>query len=343
MLAKAKQFDQYQGQAVTAFHLENDHGVNATILSQGGLVYELNIPDGIGGKQNILLSYPQTADFYANPFYVNMLIGPVAGRIKDATFEVDGKTVNVSANEGPNSLHSGADGFSTVNWAGTTAFNETEATVTLTHDFEGGEGHFPAMSVSVRYSLDNNDNFTVTYTATAGNQATVFNPTHHLYFNLNGDETIRDQVLQLNSTRHLDVDSAKLPTGKFLDNADTPFDFSKPTRLGDAIAGMESTPENGFDDIFEVTPGKDNQIAELSDPDNNRSVTIHSSRNGLVVFTANSFTEDMNLTIGDGHPYEGVALEAQNLSDATRFDNFGDVTLAAGETKSYTNQYQLHF
>lgn len=335
-------FDQYEGHDVTAFQLTNDNGVSATILSQGGLIHEFNAPTANGGHQNVLLSYPTTADYYANPFYVNMAIGTAAGRTKAAKFVIDGKQVDVTANEGRNTLHGGPHGFSSVNWDGQTAVTDAGATLTLNHHFEGGAGEFPAMDVTITYVLDANNTLSLTYTATS-EAPTVFNPTQHVYFNLTGVDSIRQQVLQLNTTRHLDVDAEKLPTGDYLDNAGTPFDFSKPTVLGDAIDGMQNTTEKGFDDIFEVKPDADNTIARLSDPDSQLAVTIHSSRNGLVVFTANSFTDDMNLTIGHGKPNMGVALEAQNLSDATRLPQFGDITLKPGEEKSYTIGYHLSF
>lgn len=335
-------FDQYQDQDVTAFHLENDNGVRATVLSQGGIIRELSVPTA-NGQQNLLLEYPHTADYYANPFYVNMMIGPVAGRIKDAQFEVNGKVTSLTPNENGNELHSGAHGFHSVQWEGYTETSDDKATLTLHHKFEDQEGGFPAMTVDVTYTLTNTNTFIVHFAAET-TVATTFNPTYHTYFNLNGADSIRDHDLQINGTRHLAVDSEKIPTGDFIENAGTPFDFATTTRLGDAIDGMQDTTEKGFDDIYEVRPaGNTHDVVTVSDPANNRAVTLQSKRNGLIVFTANSFTPDMALTVGNGKPYMGIALEAQNLSDATRFENLGDVTLFPGETKYYEIGYHVMF
>lgn len=344
MKAFQEVFDQYQGHDVTAFHLENDNGVSAVILSQGGIIREMNLPTKNGSTQNILLAYPTTADYYSNPFYVNMIIGTAAGRIKNGEFTIDGKTTKVAPNEGHNTLHGGPNGFNTANWTGAVASNDEAATLTLTHHFEAGEGDFPTIDVAATYTLTNDNILSVGFAAQS-ETPTIFNPTYHTYFNVAGSETVKDQVLQLNSPRHLDVDGEKIPTGKFLDNADTPFDFQTPVTLGSAIDQMQDTDEKGFDDIFEVVPDANNQaIAKLSDPESGRAVTLHSARNGLIVFTANSFTPDMALTLGAGKPYEGVALEAQNLSDATRFDDFGDdYVLMPGEHKVYAIGYQFEF
>lgn len=333
-------FDQYDGQAVTAYHLENANGVRTTILSMGGIIHELSVPNADGSRTNMLLSYPHTADYYSNPFYVNMLLGPAAGRIQRAQFDVADQTVHVTANEGKNTLHGGPHGFSFVNWDGESG----DGSLTLSHHFDGGTGEFPTMDVSVQYRLGDDDRLSLTFTG-AAETPTIFNPTCHVYFNVDGSDSIKNQKLQINTLRHLAVDGEKLPTGGFIDNADTPFDFATSTVLGTAIDGMANTPEKGFDDIFEVTPDSNQQIAQLDSATGNRGVTIYSSRNGLVVFTANSFTDDMKLVNGNGHgkPWMGVALEAQNLSDATRFNDFGDITLLPGESKAYTVGYQVRY
>ncbi len=98
---------------------------------------------------------------------------------------------------------------------------------------------------------------------------------------------------------------------------------------------MANTTEKGFDDLLVVKPDADNLIATLSDSDSKRSLKIYSSRNGLVVFTANSFDKNSTYNRGVGHPYEAVALEAQTLSDTPHHPSFGDVTLHKNETKSY--------
>ncbi|MFC6253322.1 aldose epimerase family protein [Secundilactobacillus hailunensis] len=343
MKAYKTDFDSYKDQKVTAFHLENDNGVRITVLDQGGIIAEISVPTENGQHKNMLLQYPHTADYYANPFYVNMMIGTAAGRIKNGQFKVSGKTIQVTPNEGHNTLHGGPNGFHSVNWNGELKSSDSYTRIILKHHFNSNPGDFPAISVTVTYTLKNDNTFRVQFTGES-DETTIFNPTYHTYFNVGDEPTIKNQILQLNSHRHMDVDTEKIPTGKLLDNINTPFDFTTPQKLGTAIDKMQDTTEKGFDDIFEVEPSlTDQTIAKLSDTISNRSVTLHSSRNGLVVFTANSFTPDMNLTIGHGAPYMGIALEAQNLSDATRFENFGDITLQPGVPKSYEIMYQLTF
>ena len=90
--------------------------------------------------------------------------------------------------------------------------------------------------VTVTYSLSN-DNRVVIDLDGETDANTLFNPTVHTYFNLGDSDaaTVEDQVLQVNSKFHLDVDDEKIPTGKKLVNAGTPFDFQTPRRLGDVL------------------------------------------------------------------------------------------------------------
>lgn len=343
MNASQTAFDHYEEHEVTAYHLENDNGVKVTVLSQGGIIKAISVPTKNGGQKNLLLEYPHTADYYANPFYVNMMIGSAAGRLKNGQFTVDGKTLKVPANEGNNTLHGGPHGFNSVNWNGELSSTNDEVVLKFTHHFQTRPNDFPGIKVTTTYTLKNDNMLTVRFTGEA-DEPTIFNPTYHVYFNLSDSKNIEGQTLMLNSSRHMDVDSEKIPTGKLLDNLHTPFDFTNGVKLGEAIDKMQNTTEKGFDDIFQVEPSaKDDTIAKLQDGASKRSVTIHSKRNGLVVFTANSFTPDMNLTLGAGAPYMGIALEAQNLSDATRFEGLGDTTLMPGVSKSYEIRYELKF
>ena len=344
MKTAANHWDTYQAQAVTEYAIENKNGVKLSILSWGATLHKLTVPSANGDK-NLVLSYHKMADYLDNPFYVCMGIGRTGGRIGGSSFELGGKTVNVDTNEGDDTnLHGGPNGFNTVNWDGEIDDSDpAEAKIILSHTFKSSEDSFPGdMQAKMIYSLDDHDHVNLKFEASS-TELTLFNPTLHVYFNLSDDQLISGQTLQINAQEHLEVTDKKIPTGNMIANADTPYDFANGQNLGQAIRGLQGIPEKGFDDLFHVKPAADGTIAKLSDPQSNRAVTIKSKRNGLVVFTANSFTSDMKLTTGPGQPYMGVALEAQTLSDTPHHPNFGDVSLPAGETQSYEISYDVTY
>lgn len=340
-------FDRFNNQDILKFSLTNQNGVTVSAISLGATLYELSIPTSTG-RTNLVLNYPNSDDYLANPFYVSMGIGRTGGRIKDGQLKLNDKTYQLQTNEGTTTLHGGPNGFNTQVWDGEIVEENGESTIQFHHLQQSSEDGFPGdLDVTIIYRLTDDNTLKLTFEATALNQDTVFNPTYHTYFNLGDNDTILKHDLQVNADQHLEFDEKKLPTGNFLEVDNTPFDFRKMTSLGKAIQEMQNTSEKGFDDIFKIKDSAiNNTIAILSDPETNRSVSINSDRNGLVVFTANSFTkEDMNFsrTHGIGIPYEGVALEAQNLPDATRFDNFGDTVINKGETKTHEIDYRVEF
>lgn len=344
MQTTTQEWDTYQNQPVTEYTIENDNGVKLGVLSWGATLHEMSVPSA-QGPHNLVLSYHKMADYLDNPFYVCMGIGRTGGRIKQGTFPLAGHTYHVDPNEGANTLHGGPHGFNTVNWAG--ALDTTDpnhAQIILTHTFTSADDSFPGdLDAKLIYGLDNQDHVTLTFEATAADTTTVFNPTAHLYFNLSDDQLISGQTLQVNSDDHLALDGEKLPTGDLIANANTPFDFKAGQNLGAAIRGMQDTTEKGFDDVYHVVPAADQTIARLSDPQSKRAVTIKSDRNGLVVFTANSFTSGLKLATGAGQPYMGVALEPQTLPDSMNHPEFGDVTLPADKTQQYHVSYDLTY
>ena len=123
--------------------------------------------------------------------------------------------------------------------------------------------------------------------------------------------TVDQLKLYVNSENHLAVDDGKIPTGEKIANEGTPFDFSTPTIMGDALRKMSSTKENGFDDIWEVTPSLTKPVATpLEDPESGRKMSLYSDRNGLVMYTMNS-DDAAVYNRGPIHPHLGLAMEAQ--------------------------------
>ncbi|WP_125545106.1 aldose epimerase family protein [Levilactobacillus lindianensis] len=343
MQTATKNWDTYQNQVVTRYAIMNDHGVKLAVLSWGATLQTLSVPTA-NGEKNLVLSYHRMTDYLDNPFYVGMSIGRTGGRISNGKFPLNGHTYQVDTNEGHNTLHGGPHGFNTVNWDGQLDTSDPQAPrIIFTHTFKSSEDSFPGdLTVHITYTLTNEDSVTLTYTATS-TADTLFNPTQHIYFNLGDDQLIAGQALQINSQERLELDDEKLPTGRYLSTAGTPYDFANGQYLGSAIRGLQTIPEQGIDDVYHVVPAADQTIAELSDPLSKRSVTIKSARNGLVVFTANSFNSQMKLATGPGQPYMGLALEPQSLPDSPNHPEFCDVSLPAGETRTYQITYDLGY
>ncbi|MDO4903672.1 MAG: aldose epimerase family protein [Limosilactobacillus sp.] len=338
-------FGHYNDQAITKYVLTNDNGVQASVLNFAGLLQSFKVPTKDGGKADMVLTSENLDAFTGNGFCTNRLIGRVAGRIADGEFEINGTQYKVEQNEGKNTLHGGKNGFYSHIWhVDGTKLTDDAVSIHLSLTINEEMDTFPGqMEVSATYTLDNNDTLSLKFSANS-NADTLFNPTHHTYWNLADPSvtTIEDQKLYVNSTHHLAVDDGKIPTGEKVANAGTPFDFSTPTKLADALKPMAATKENGFDDIWEVELSLDNPVAILEDPESGRKMTLYSDRNALVMYTMNA-DDPTVYNHGEVHPHNAIAMEAQTLSDAPHHPEFGDIELHPGETKECTIKWHVEY
>lgn len=331
-------FDTFNKQTVKKITLTNDRGTSISLLNLGAIWNEFLVPSQ-SGQKNILLNFQHAQNYFDNPFYLGMAIGRTAGRIKNGQFTLDHELVTLPKNEGNNTLHGGPHGFNSFLWNYQATKNNNEASITFYRTILSTEDNYPGnLTATITYTLDNQNHVSLAFTGIS-DQTTVFNPTSHAYFNLSDKNDIKSLELTINSSEYLELSDDKIPTGHFIPVNDSPFDFQSSRQLGQSIEQMKNTKEKGFDDIYHVDNSK-KIITSLTDQSSGRQLTISSARNGLVLFTSNSFTADMSFSTGAGTPYMGVALEAQTLPDSMNNPDFGDIILPANTKKTYTIDYQ---
>ncbi|MFC6253120.1 aldose epimerase family protein [Secundilactobacillus hailunensis] len=324
-------FGQHDGKDITRYTITNAAGNYIQVSELGATWTNFVVNDHpLIGHFDKLSDYEETASCLGKS------IGRVAGRITKAKATIDGKEYHFDANENDNTLHGGPHGFANLVWHAEPATRQHDGSVTFSRHIASSEDNFPGdLDVRITYTFTDDNDVTINFSA-ASTATTLFNPTCHIYWNLTeGQKNLNDQLLQINSSRRLDLASDKVPTGKFTKLAGTGYDFSKARDLPSALADIKSqSDKNEIDDIYEVTPSTTEPVAILNDKSSKRHVAIYSERNGLVVYTANLFD--------DSKPYNAVATEAQTLPDAINHDGFGDITLHPGDLKSYSIKYHYY-
>lgn len=329
-------FEKYQDHDVTKVTLENDNGVAISCLSMGATWYEFLVPQENGQQKNLIMNFAHCADYYANGLCCCQGIGRVAGRIKKGQFTLNNKQVQVPTNENGNTLHGGNGGFRFLNWSVATEQSDDNVSVifqkTIDEKTDGFPGDFEA---TITYTLNNQNQVTISEKAINGGKATLFNPTIHVYFNLSDASNLDSHEIKINSQKYLQLDSQLIPTGKMLMTANSPYDFHEFKNLATAIR------ENaGFDDAF-VIDGPENEMKEvaiLREKESGRQVKITSESNCLVMYTMSQEQPGVKFVRDQGivaQPSEAVALEAQVLPDAINHSNFGNIILPANETKTH--------
>jgi aldose 1-epimerase len=291
--------------------------------------------------RDLVVGFHNVQDYEEHPFYLSNAIGRVAGRIGGAQFDLNGKTYHLDKNEGENTLHGGNKSFADRNWE--VAVDVPNNAVTFSTTMLESEDGFPGdMKTSVTYTFGDDDTVRLDFKGIS-DKDTLYNPTSHAYLNPAGVGTdARDLELYLPAPRRLELGTDLIPTGKKLDTADTAYDFTSPQLIGDKLAEIPSDKyDKTFDEPFEVVYEPDEPTAILADPKSTRAIELRSDRNAMITFVANPAIVDHPGDVDwfEKHPFNAVALEAQTLSDAIHFPEFGDIVLPAGEERTYTTTY----
>ena len=312
--------------------------LSAKVADLGATLVQLYVPDQNGALEDVVLGYGSPAGYLQGGSYFGATVGRNANRIRNACFILDNKTWSMTANEGPNNLHSGPDGYNIRLWK---VESHTENAIVLSLHSPHGDQGFPGNAdIRVSYILET-DGLRIVYEAVS-DRDTVFNLTNHSYFNLAGhknQEKAMAQVLTMPARFFNPDDAANIPTGELRPVEGTPMDFRQPKPLGRDI-GADYEPlhlQGGYDHNFEVFC---NPAAILSDPESGRSMAVYTDCPGVQLYTAN-FTEGDGK---DGVVYEkrcGVCLETQYYPDAVNHPEWPQPFVKAGETYRSETKYRF--
>ncbi|MFF7276315.1 aldose epimerase family protein [Streptomyces griseorubiginosus] len=288
-------------------------GVRVRILSYGGIVQSVEVPDREGRTADVVLGFADLDGYleHAGP-YLGAFIGRYANRIAGARFELDGLTYALAANNAPNSLHGGENGFDKRVWDMEPA---GEHGVRLSRVSPHGEEGFPGrLEVSGTYALDESGALRFSYEAVT-DAPTLVNLTNHSYFNLAGSGNAGGHELRIDASRYTPVDADLIPTG-VEEVADTRFDFRAARKVG-----------AGYDHNFVLDKGSTAEaveVAELYDPSSGRVLTVATTEPGLQLYTADHLPEPFA-------PGDGIALETQHFPDSPNRPEFPSTVLRPGE------------
>ena len=335
------------GVAVEQYVLTGADGSVAKIMTRGATLRSFSMKDSAGKVDDVLLGFDTVAGYESDANqYFGCTVGRVCNRIGGASFELNGQTYKLFANDGDNTLHGGnGRSFDKVVWKAEEVKVEDGVGVEFSYFSPDGEEGFPGnLHASVRYVLTDEGSLAISYKATA-DQETPVNLTNHAYFNLSGAgaDTILDHVLQIEASAYTPTDDQLIPTGEIKTVEGTPLDFQKPMVIGERIDSLTKTPAIGYDHNFVLSSpaGRVRKVAELRHPTNGRSVSILTDQPGLQFYSGN-FLKGQTGKDGKTYAYRsGLCLEAQHFPDSVHHDNFPSIWLNTGETYQQTTVYRF--
>lgn len=315
-------------------------GTRMKVLSYGGIVQSLELPDRHGRYTNVSLGYDTIEAYTAGTTFFGALIGRYGNRIAKGRFTLDGKTHQLSVNDGENSLHGGAKGFDTRVWDVEPFKDSSGVGLRLHHTSVDGEMGYPGtLRVTVTYTLTARGDWRIDYAATT-DKPTVVNLTNHTYYNLAGEGSgdILDHELALTASRFTPTDAGLIPTGELAKVAGTPFDFRRAKTVGRDIrvSHEQLVTAKGFDHNWVLDKGitrRPEHFATLRDPESGRTLKVATTEPGVQFYSGNFL--DGTLTGPSGRTYrqgDGLCLETQHFPDSPNQPKFPSTVLRPGET-----------
>lgn len=343
-------FGQTTGQPVYLYTLTNRNGMQASIMTYGGIMITLKVPDQYGNLDDIILGYPTLEDYIrtGNKPYFGALIGRYANRIANGRFTLDGITYQLSVNEGSNTLHGGQQGFNKRIWEAEEVYLDGAVGLALSYLSKNGEEGFPGnLSVKVIYSLTDNNELRIDYAATTDTK-TVVNLSQHNYYNLAGADkgNILEHIVTLHADRYTPVKPDLIPTGQVQDVAGTPLDFRKPMTIGSRIDSSDPQMRhaNGYDFNYVLDNNGHSLLlaASVYEPKSGRTMDVYTTQPAIQFYSGNHLDGSDIGKAGIAYQrHAGFSLETQHYPDSPNHPNFPSTELLPGQLYRETSIFKF--
>jgi aldose 1-epimerase len=333
------------GAPIERYTLTNANGLEAAIITYGGTLTALRVPDRDGEFGDIVLGFDTLPPYLGDHPFFGALVGRFCNRIAGAQFTLNGTTYLLARNDGVNHLHGGPHGFHRVIWRASERPSDEGPSLELHYLSRDGEEGYPGnLSVTVIYTLTDQNALRIDYTATT-DRDTVVNLTHHAYFNLAGGDILSHE-LELDSTRFLPIDETLIPIGELRPVQDTPMDFTTSTAIGDRIASNDEQVRrgHGYDHtwVIDKLAGALGHAARVYAPASGRVLDVATTAPGVQFYSGNML--DGSSTGKGGAIYtrnSGLCLETQHFPDSPNHPQFPSTVLHPGETYRQTTIFQF--
>lgn len=318
---------------VSRYKISNKNGVEANITNYGATLLSLYVPTK-NGKIDVVLGF-HSIDEYIKAFeigaspYFNAVVGRFAGRIKNAQFQLNGKTIQLDQNHGKHHLHGGKHQLSNIAW-NFENYNEETNTLTFSYVSKANEFYPGDVTIEVAYTLTDENELNINYKATT-TEDTLLNLTNHAYFNLDGiSGNTLDQKLQINAEKFLELDDENIPTGNFIAMENHAFDFRNSKNV---VAGI--------DHCF-VLKNNTEPAAILESVKNGVTMKVYTDQPAVQIYVGGKTSDELqNKESVEYHTESGICFETQVFPDAPNHEDFPNAILRKGETYQQNTTFQF--
>ena len=302
-----------EGKKVDLYYLINNNGYEISITNYGGIIVSILVPNSEHKLDNIVHGYPTLQEYILHQKkgeIINSLLGRYSNEIKDSEFILDNQTYKLKD----------LNNFSNFGEKVWTAVQINSKELRLYYTSEDGENGFPGkLHVEVVYTLNDNNEFKISYTGIT-TKKTVVNLSQRLFINLYGNINgeIKNHILSLNSKLYLPTDENKIPLGdiKLVDN--TIYDLRIEKKIG----------EKNLDNYFILDKNNYNEMgigAFLQEKKSRRILKIFTTQPGLNIFSDNY----------------GISIEPMHFPDSPNIGFFPSTILEPGKVYRQETIYKF--
>ncbi|MFT5669986.1 MAG: aldose 1-epimerase [Glaciecola sp.] len=309
--------------------LSNNQNMQVVIANYGARILSIQYKNSDNIWLETTLNEDVDSHILNDNCYMGATCGRVSNRIKGAQYFHKGKSIKLDTNEGENTLHGGAGGFSQCFWtlSPVVVTSENNQSVTLTYISPDGDQGFPGnLTAQVIYTLTHDDHLIIEYKASC-DKVSPINMCNHAYFTL-GEPSIHAMKLTVFADKYLPVDEKNIPTGKIF-AANGMHNYMQAVTLGKRIALKD------IDDCYVLVKNSTQKASQLA-------CVLTSNRNKISLSIS---TNQIAMQVYSGNylpvKYSAIALEAQGLVDAVNQPGFA--TDWVGPNQNYRKVIDYYF
>jgi aldose 1-epimerase len=327
------------GTAIEKYTLRNTAGASADVITYGGIITALRMPDRHGKFADVVLGFDRLDAYLAGHPYFGAIIGRIAGRVTAGRLQLPDGAHQLALTEGPNHLHGGRIGFDKRVWSVQAAAPNS---LRLFYRSPDGEESYPGnLDVTVTYTLTDKNELIVSSEA-ASDRVTPLSLAQHSYFNLAGEGSgnVLDHTVQIFADEIVPAADANMTlAGRRAPVAGTANDFTRTRRLGDALPGLfRAHGEHYF--IRAAAAAGPAPVARVTDPASGRVLEVSTNDCALQFYTGMALDGTLTGKSGRAYgPHDGLCLECQGYPDGAHRRDLGDILIHPGTPQKRITRY----
>ncbi len=328
---------------VYKYQIENEY-LRAEVSAFGCVLLSLKLKEK--NNLDVVLGYKDLDAYLTNKGNLGAVIAPNANRTEGASFTMDGISYPLEKNNGENNLHSSVlYGAQKQLWK---LIELGDNYVVLQLKLSHLENGFPGERLlNVTYYLEEKS-LLLKYDMVS-DRKTVFNPTNHTYFNLNGHNsgTVLNHTAVMNCSYFTPVKQGAITTGEIRSVEGTVFDFRKGKRISEGYDPQDEQMilSHGIDHnlVIDGYDGTFRYFGKVTSDITKITMKCYTDLPGVQFYTGNYLGCPLGKEGADYKPQMGLCLETQYFPNCLVRPEFAKPFIEKDKWASTMTRYEFEY